>query len=147
MGTNNTHGLKYKSIFYFKVGIRPLNNRLGGCSAKCAKAINDLSLFHHCLLYEDEIFEFSKAGYQRRYINDCTDKDKYEWLSDFQGRSDVNPNDLDRYIFLYGNFTSSDYSIFNNNCQTFVYFCLKKLSPLLAEEYSTWILEYQRKFN
>ena len=131
MGIFDTHARLYGDIehysgssrYDYKVGSRNLNNSLGDqkpCSCKTS------GFSHHCLLYNDEIFELLQDGYHRRKKNDCQDFDEYEWFPDLRGTSTISPDDLDKYIRNFGNLV---YNWHSNNCQHFVNFCLKKLDP------------------
>ena len=111
----------------FKVGMRDLDSKSldfgTGLSGKCSGKISE-GLMHHCLFYDDEIFELLKDGYHRRNKSDCNDFNKYKWNSELEGTSCFSPNDLDKYIKDNGNLK---YDPINNNCQHFVKFCLEKL--------------------
>ena len=132
MGIVDTHARPYpgpgfnnyssSSTYEYKVGYRNLNSSLidKPCSCK-TKGIS-----HHCLLYNDEIFEFLQSGYHRTKKKDCRDFDEYEWFSDIQGTSNISPDNLDKYI---RNFFKLEYNLHSNNCQHFVNFCLEKLDP------------------
>ena len=103
--------------------------------SKCLSSTTGQRMTHHCLLYDDDIFELVDSGFSRKNKKSCSDFYEYTWIEKYKGRSDINPDDLEKKI---KNEISTKYNPFTNNCQHFVRFCLKILAPnnnIMNEEY------------
>ena len=106
-----------KKQYYYKVGNRKLHIKYG----EALKNITGAGLAHHCLLYDDEIFELLKDGYHRRKFDECNDFNEYSWSPIYQGYSTKSPDELDNFI---KDKVDKEYNAIKNNCQHFVDICL-----------------------
>ena len=136
MGINDSYGMPSHSgsfgNYVFQLGKRPLKCDCFGCSAK----YSGQKITHDCLKYGGVIFEYDRNGYKQSF-----DFDDFSWDDEIKGSSGLSPSELDDYIKNFGEFTGDKYSCCRssikekNNCQDFVYFCLNKLNPRIAEKY------------
>lgn len=81
---------------------------------------------HVCFLLNKDLFEYGPDGWSRR--EDVGRDDNYDWDSlgsSLNGTTYTSPDKLEKYIEEDGNWSGSQYDLFDHNCQDFVKFCLE----------------------
>ena len=126
-----------KGKYEYTIGTRPL---LGYNSATSIPGerhvLNVVGINHHCLLLDNDIFEYGERGYAR-HRNKGKDPN-YTWgripirymqmkIPICVDMTDVSPDELDEIIEKSGEWTSDKYNFLIHNCQNFVNWCIDKI--------------------
>ena len=126
-----------KGKYEYRIGVCALRGQNKGTSIPGLRhPLSFIGINHHCLLLENDIFEYGKKGYKRRRnVGMIKDYDWYrkpiiaynEDAQVFIGRTNVSPDDLEEIIDDSNKWTDDEYDFMSHNCQNFVRWCINQI--------------------
>lgn len=137
---------EFRGKYKYRIGSRALlGHNIGTSIPGERQVLNVFGINHHCLLLDNDIFEYGDGGYARH--RDIGKDPNYTWervpIRYMQGRihicidqTDVSPDELDDIIYNSGEWTADEYDFMNHNCQNFVRWCIDQIKTFPDSEYA-----------